>query len=581
MFFVVLVSLSWVLRRLFSHTSPMCWIPAGQTERLLNMSRTYSPFSLLLMLLMVASQFPVRIPGQDLVALRGRILGGESLPLVPARLYIQSEDGKYFFADSTSPNGTAVRYNKDRGTSVEIHTTLSADPFAAEVPPGRYTITAERGKEYIPATKRVEIKNEPVNVSLNLRRWIDMAGRGWYSGDTHVHRTIAELPNLVLAEDLNVALPLTYWVTDLDDTPSENNKNPDTPPSAKLIRVDDTHVIWPMNTEYEIFTVNRKQHTLGAVFILNHSEAFDIKAQPAALVAKMAREQGGILDLDKHNWPWSMMLLPVMNVDLFELTNNHLWRTEFLFKTWYPEYAAEYMNIEKDDEGFSENGWMHFGFQNYYALLNCGFKIRPSAGTASGVHPVPLGFGRVYVYLGDQFDYGSWMRGLKAGRSFVTTGPMLFVRFNGELAGHKFDVENTESHSIKINGAVESVNKISRIEVIVNGEIVKAIDPSNSPRAEGGFHSFIDVEIETEGSSWVAVRCFERQPNGRERFAHSGPIHVNVQDREIRPRRAEVEYLIKRVEDELNRHQGVLPEDALLEYTSALQFYRGKLKNAR
>lgn len=545
------------------------------------MNRTCSAFSSFLIFIFGLGKNPVSVVGQDPVPLRGRIVSGEALSLVPARLYIRSEDGKFFFADTASPDGTAVRYNKDRGSSVEIHTTLSADPWTAKLSPGRYTITSERGKEYLPTVASIKIENEPVNLSLNLRRWINMAGRGWYSGDTHVHRTIAELPNLVLAEDLNVALPLTYWVTDFDEKPNENNKNPDAVPSANLIRVDDTHVIWPVNTEYEIFTVNRRQHTLGAVFILNHNRKFDLKAQPVALIAKTAREQGGILDLDKHNWPWSMMLLPVMNVDLFELTNNHLWRTEFLFETWYPEYAAEYMNIEKVGGGFSENGWMHFGFQNYYALLNCGFEIRPSAGTASGVHPVPLGFGRVYVYLGDQFDYDSWMRGLKAGRSFVTTGPMLFVRFNGELPGHKFDVDNEENHSVEIKGSVESANEIGRIEVIANGEIVKAIEPSNTSRSEGGFHSPIDVEVETEGSSWVVVRCFERQPGGRERFAHSGPIHVNVHGREIRPRRVEVEYLIKRVEDELSRHKGVLPEDAIAEYESAVRFYKWKLENAR
>ena len=57
------------------------------------------------------------------------------------------------------------------------------------------------------------------------------------------------------------------------------------------------------------------------------------------------------------------------------------------------------MKVERDARGFTERGWIEFGFQNYYALLDCGFRIRPTAGTASGVHPVPLGFGRVYVHL--------------------------------------------------------------------------------------------------------------------------------------------------------------------------------------
>ena len=53
------------------------------------------------------------------------------------------------------------------------------------------------------------------------------------------------------------------------------------------------------------------------------------------------------------------------------------------------------MKVGQDDRGVSERGWIDFTFKNYYALLNCGFRLRPTAGTASGVHPVLLGFGRV------------------------------------------------------------------------------------------------------------------------------------------------------------------------------------------
>lgn len=80
------------------------------------------------------------------------------------------------------------------------------------------------------------------------------------------------------------------------------------------------------------------------------------------------------------------------------------------------------MKIELGSKGLTESGWIDYGFQNYYALLNCGFRLRPTAGTASGVHPVPLGFGRVYVNLPDGFSYDSWMESLGAGRTFGNPG---------------------------------------------------------------------------------------------------------------------------------------------------------------
>ncbi len=136
-------------------------------------------------------------------------------------------------------------------------------------------------------------------------------------------REIKDLPNILLAEDLNVALPLSYWVTK-GNTPPAAGKKPGPQPKAELIKVDDTHVIYPMNTEYEIFTMGGKRHTLGAVFVLNHKEPFKMGAPPVGSIAAEARRQGAILDLDKHNWPWSMMLVPTMGVDLFELANKHI-----------------------------------------------------------------------------------------------------------------------------------------------------------------------------------------------------------------------------------------------------------------
>ena len=251
--------------------------------------------------------------------LRGRIVDDSNGRLVPARLYIQSDDGKWSHAQSSSAKGSAVNYDKIRGASQEVHTTLSAHPFQAELPPGRYTLTVERGKEYHTLTQKIDVSDKPIEVELRLRRWIQMADRGWYSGDTHVHRTMAELPNVAMAEDLNVGLPLTYWVTDSTETPAEHNRNRETIPPPTLIRLDDTHVIWPINTEYEIFTVRRKRHTLGALFVLNHTKPLELSTPTVGPTVEAARAQNRnvILDLDKHNWPWSMMLPPVARVDLF------------------------------------------------------------------------------------------------------------------------------------------------------------------------------------------------------------------------------------------------------------------------
>ena len=74
----------------------------------------------------------------------------------------------------------------------------------------------------------------------------------------------------------------------------------------------------------------------------------------------------------------------------------------------------------------------------YYHILNCGLRIPPSAGSASGVLNNPLGYNRMYVQLDGDLSYPAWWDGLRAGRVFVTNGPLLRVRADGQPPGHVF-----------------------------------------------------------------------------------------------------------------------------------------------
>ena len=520
---------------------------------------------------------------QNVTLLNGQIVDANSGKLLTCRIYICDENGQWYFPRCASPNGSAIVYQKQNWVnknSIEMHTTLSADPFTIRLPSGKYKITVERGKEYFPQTTSVNIGTEPVKLVIPLKRWIDMAELGWYSGDTHVHRTLEELPNVQLAEDLNVSFPLLYWVTKAFQPPSTGDKSINQKIQPRMIVIDKTHIIYPLNTEYEIFSVNGKNHTLGAFFVLNHKSVLQEGVPPVASIAEKSRQEGGLLELDKHNWPWSMMLVPIMNIDLFELANNHLWRTEFAFSQ-FGEAPPEFIEVETDMKGFTERGWIEYGFKNYYVLLNCGFNLRPTAGTASGVHPVPLGFSRVYVKIESGFDYDMWIQGLNEGRSFVTTGPMLFVTINSFDPGHVFcqSAENTPTYSVV--GTAKSIYPLECIEIIINGRVAKMVEAENVEMPSGAYSSRINENINVVTSSWIAIRCFERRTDGRFRFAHTSPFHVKVEGKPLQAGKAEVNFLIRRIQEQIVRNEGVLPEEALNEYHQALEIYQKIAQSAK
>jgi hypothetical protein len=502
--------------------------------------------------------------------LRGRIVDALTGELLPGRIYAQAADGSWLFVKSVADDGSFLIYDVERSPAcLERHSTVTAHPFVLEAPAGNTTITAELGKEYHPATINVVSSDEPQEFTVRLKRWIDMPERGWFSGDTHVHRKVEELSNLMLAEDLHVTFPLTYWVRDAYQPANRGELEGALKP--ELITVAPHRVIWPINTEYELFTVHGKSHTQGAVFVLNHQEPLALAAPPVEPIAEAAHRSGALLDLDKHSWNWSLMIVPIMNVDLFELANNHVWRTEFLFKQWTIDVVPDGWDIETNEEGLTEWGWVDFGFKTYYALLNCGFRMRPTGGTASGVHPVPVGYGRVYVHVPGEFTYEKWIEGLNAGHSFVTTGPMLLVEFNGQLPGTTF--AQAAAREVRLTGSAESRVPLDRIEVIVNGEVAKTIVPDNRPTDSGGFSSPLDETLRVEHSSWMAVRCFEPYLDGRFRYAHTAPCHLDI-DGPVRPRQEEVAYFIERMQQEIARNQGVLTAADLAEYERALAIYR-------
>ena len=492
----------------------------------------------------------------------GKVVDDATGKPIASRMYVQSESGVPFFAEASDVEGKTVRYEKqnwNRAESNEFHTSISAHPFELRLPPGEYTVSVERGKEYYPWTQTIRVGDETPRLDIRLKRWVDMAARGWYSGDTHVHTTVDRLKVAMQAEDVNVALPMVYWTTRSERTAELGDRTDpdDARLPSELIAVDGTHVIWPKNTEWEIFSVGGKPHTLGALFALNHQTAFDVGIPPVKQVIAQADREGAILDLDKHDWPFAMVLPPLLGSRLaYELANNHMWRTEFAFSKWTTP-APDWMGLGDGNSG-GEKEWMEYVHRTYWTLLNCGYRLQPSAGTASGVHPVPVGYGRVYVHLPNGFNYREWMEGLRQGRTFVTTGPMVQVQ--------------READRLEIQAQADG--PIDSIEWIVNG-IVEQLSVSNQEeQTNGSFAISLERPVRFETTSWVAVRVWQKSAEGRWRFAHSAPIWFDVQGKPLVPSDRERKYLIDRVEGELKRSRGVLSAEGVTEYEEALDAYR-------
>ncbi len=494
---------------------------------------------------------------------------------LPARLYIRDEEGGFHLPPPES--GFHVYNNADTGFNVrETYTLLPAKPVDIPLPPGGYELTVERGRAYLPLTAMVTVRaGQAVQPPLRLRRIIDMAARGWYSGDVHVHTPPADLPAAMLADDLNVAFPISAWAIADDAVPAP--KPPATIPArGEVVAVDPTHIYWSLNTEYEIFRCRGERHVLGAVLILGHQRPFTMTVPPLAGMIAEARSQNAILDLEKPSWPWTPAVAPLIGSGTFGIANNSMWRQKTVSAYLWGREPMDWVGAAP----LTARQFVDYGLENWYALLNCGFDLVPSAGSANGVHPVPAGTSRVYVRVDGPFSYEKWLEGFRQGRSFVTDGPLLLMTVDGREAGDRVTLSAGERRTVQVDVEAVCVDGVERVEMLWNGD-VRCSRPGTGGGDDPAARSLRFSEALTiEGSGWLAARCFERGSPDQPRFAHTGIVRFTDPTRPLYPTTGQIRYLIEQVEALIERGRTHLAPEALTEFERALEVYRKIARDA-
>jgi hypothetical protein len=427
----------------------------------------------------------------------------------PTRFYLDDSAGKAW-----APEGSVVYQRRN-----EKHFVVR-NGFEIQVPPGDYTLVAERGLEYRPFRTTIDARTgEGKSIRIDLRGWIDMNGLGWYSGDLHNHRRAEDLPLLLVAENLNVAPTLSDWIWD----GRPNSKPPETTDAIR--QVDATHVYSTLDKEIE-----RLKNGPGAVDLVGLRSVVPFEGYslypPNDFFAKQAHAQGAWVDAEKIVWRDVAPLVALGHIDFGGIVYNHFNRQDVETETdaWgmIPKYRPEFK---------TPAGMPLWAMEVYYRFLNCGFRLGVSAGSASGVKSAPLGYNRVYAKINGPFSYAKWFRALKEGRSFATNGPILFLKVDGKEPGETLSSSSKSARRVRIQVEASSLNPMDRLEVVFKGRVIKTITGSGKLAA--------DFNMEVGETGWFAARAFEK-PDHTIRFAHTSPVYINFPgDRGIVPKDAE------------------------------------------
>lgn len=426
---------------------------------------------------------------------------------VAARLGIMDAEGHPAIPDVGQP-----RFDLQHGR-VFFYTEGVTD---VTVPAGEVTVSAVQGLVTPQVTRHVRVaEGEVVEVQLELQPVWDSRAAGWLSGDHHFHLNYGgqyrlspdDLFPMLAGEALDVATPLLANLHNrFEDQALFGWERAGGLPLVKfaqevrshflghlgLLGTETLHWPWIWGPGYQVYGADDRANS-------------DVLA--------FARAQGGLAGYvhpfsgrDPFS-PEGKTQVPVMlaadgvlgNMDWLEVSC--LW---------------------SDELGTSEL---------WYRFLNLGIPIALEAGTDvmnNFYRTMAVGTTRIYVHTGGRANWDAYWSGLRAGRSFVTTGPMIEFTVSGVRPGDVVNGTRGSGSGVRETPwrlELRTAVPVDRVEVLVNGEIVWSGDGLR----QAGSRTYTGT-VRLPAGGWIAARVHGGETvwpaMGSYPFAHTGPVWI-------------------------------------------------------
>ncbi|MEZ6126017.1 MAG: CehA/McbA family metallohydrolase [Planctomycetaceae bacterium] len=480
------------------------------------------------------------------------------------------------------------------------HQVYRHDGETLDLPPGEYSITVNRGPEYVIQKRTVTIPDAREHqLTFNLQRWIHIAKHGWYSGDHHVHAAGCahydsptegvgpeDMMRHLLGEDLNVGCVLSWgpcWYTQKTFFEGEVSRLSS---SEYLMRYDVEVSGFPSSHAGHLCLLKLSEDDYPGTTRIEEWPSWTLP------VLQWGQQQGGVVGYSHSGWglalpdvmpdgsrqfvkrPWggapsewngkAADKLPDFAMPPFD----GIGANEYIVTTALG--ACDFLSAVDTPAIWELNVWYH--------TLNCGMTSRISGETDFPcIYGDRVGLGRIYVQLNDDqpLNYDHWVQGLKDGRSYCGDGLSHVLNFaiNDVGVGTRNSDSNTVSRvdltapsQVEVSFDVaalldEQLTDESRairrrrldekpywhLERCRIGEsrtvpievIVNGqVAATRTITADGSLKN-VRLPLEISQSSWVAVRILPS--------VHTNPIFVHVDGKPIRASRKSAEWCAEAV----------------------------------
>jgi hypothetical protein len=355
--------------------------------------------------------------------LAGEVLDARTGTPLPARVVVRDVSGKV----------VATRYEHLPGVF-----TAEDGTFALDLAPGAYSLEVHRGIDYVAQRRTVEIPDgKRVEARLVLEPWVPLRSLGWVNGDGHAHLyterkrddpMLETVRGICRAQGVDFLAICQGWAGYGDHDWREG-----------YAAFSDEHFLFHYGAEMP-------KHRTG------HTFWFGLESTRGYYGESMDETYENEYYQVARNPVWSFETLPFPSIPDTELVPRlkaaegaaalvphptSWWWQEREGVEKYTTNVAGHLAFGLLSGGLWDGlvvmGYDrdHYFYQNlWFHILNEGYRLTAVAELDGGLEPGTrfyYGAMRTYLHVGTEMTMGNVVRAVKAGRTFVTSGPIVLA----------------------------------------------------------------------------------------------------------------------------------------------------------
>jgi hypothetical protein len=430
----------------------------------------------------------------------------------PCRLRLTNAEGEYF-----PPLGRLREFATGRNQDVGGNLLLGAKAYAyvdgaCEVPLPAGVVVAEisKGPEYSPL--RVETQLAPGKLALRftLERWADLRAEGWNSGDVRAHFLP---PHAALLEGAAEDLAVVNLLAAECEVPGTHGRT--YPAVPNLLGFSGQRPALESPGHLVVVNTHNTHPVLGSLGLLNcHRVVY-----PLSFGGPNGRDDWTLAD-------WCDQCHRKGGLVVWTRT----WHEAAAFRFGEPLADLLLGRVDAFEVVYFEDSPFDV-LPDWYTLLDAGLRVPLAGGSGKDSNGIALGSMRTYARMrpGEEFTYQTWVEAVRAGRTFVSNGPLLTLTADGQDPGSV--LTRQAGDVVRVRALGRGVVPFERLEVLCNGRVVAEAAASGSPAG-----AVVEVEVPAGEGGWVAARCrgsavVPHRPASQRVFAHTSPVWLEVAGR--------------------------------------------------